>query len=172
MNDNPPLDIERHRTVASGEGEKGTTTSLVVGWDHESASGSALTFAIDLAARLDAHLHVVHIVDIDDLPVDPDSPDWEDEVRRALDRQAHDAMTALADVTRGWTYHCAHGDPARLLTEVAHDSAALMVVVGSPHSGLRSFLESLGSPSVMHDLIGRHDLPTLVVPRDTDEDDR
>ncbi|WP_052688692.1 universal stress protein [Williamsia herbipolensis] len=169
MDNDPELDIERHRTISSSTRPHTATTSLVVGWDHESASGSALTFAVDLARRLAAHLHVVHIVDIDDLPVDPDSPDWEDEIRHTLDSQAHEAVSALHDVDAGWTYHCAHGDPARLLISVAHENDSLMVVVGSPHRGLRSFLESLGTPSVAHGLIGRHDLPTLVVPRDTDE---
>ena len=68
MDNDPELDIERHRTMSSTTGARAATTSLVVGWDHESASGSALTFAVDLARRLAAHLHVVHIVDIDDLP--------------------------------------------------------------------------------------------------------
>lgn len=166
MDNDPELDIERHRTISSSTRPHTATTSLVVGWDHESASGPALTFAVDLARRLAAHLHVV---DIDDLPVDPDSPDWEDEIRHTLDSQAHEAVSALHDVDAGWTYHCAHGDPARLLISVAHENDSLMVVVGSPHRGLRSFLESLGTPSVAHGLIGRHDLPTLVVPRDTDE---
>lgn len=56
---------------------------LVVGFDRYPSSWQALRFAITLAEPLNAYLHVAHIVDLDDVPIDPDGDDWEDRVTDA-----------------------------------------------------------------------------------------
>ncbi len=50
---------------------------IVVGVNRDPASQEALIVAADLARRLHAHLHVVHVVDLADYPIDPDASDWE-----------------------------------------------------------------------------------------------
>ncbi|MDX6585475.1 MAG: hypothetical protein QOI10_4659, partial [Solirubrobacterales bacterium] len=68
----------RHRLCIDGPGQRNLpTTQLVVGYSEDPASGSALAVAADLAGRLFAHLHVAHVIDLDDYPIDPDSPSWE-----------------------------------------------------------------------------------------------
>jgi nucleotide-binding universal stress UspA family protein len=52
---------------------------LVVGFDRDAVSRAALTVAADLAGRLAARLVVVHVVDLDDYPIDPEAADWEEQ---------------------------------------------------------------------------------------------
>ena len=59
-------------------------SAIVVGWDAHRPSTAALTYAVMLAQSLAAHIHVVHIVDVDDLPVDPDAAEWEHDVDDAF----------------------------------------------------------------------------------------
>lgn len=142
-------------------------TAIVLGWDGHSPSTSALRYAVGLARRLTAHIHVVHIVDLDDTPVDPDAPDWEQQLEAALDDEAAQARALLDGSDASWTYHGGHGDPADLLARVADEYDALMVVVGSPRGGLVSFLDTVFGQSVAHRLIGKQKVPLLVIPADT-----
>jgi len=87
--------------------------SLVVGHDRWPASQSALTFAVDLAARLPAHLHVVHVVNLSDYPVDPDAADWEDEGRRELETQRAQVRAFLDQFGDQWSYHSFRGIRSR-----------------------------------------------------------
>lgn len=137
---------------------------LVVGWDGRPPSTSALEYAIDLARRISAHLHVVHIVDIDDLPIDPDSSDYAAELRATLDSQARRARELLDGLDASWTYHSWHGSPADLLATVADEQDALMVIIGSPRGGFVSFIDTIGGMSVSHRLISQHRHPLLIVP--------
>ncbi len=140
------------------------TTSLVVGWNGQPPSIAAVLFAITLAQQLTAHLHIVHIVDFDDLPIDPDGNDFEDDLAATVDASARRARRLLDPVLTGWTYHAAHGSPADLLDAVAEENDALMVIVGSPRGGILSFLQRLDGSSVSHRLIGEHRRPLLLVP--------
>ena len=68
---------------------------MVVGWDLHPNSSAALRFAVVMAQRLDAHLHVVHVVDVDDLPIDPDAWNWEAQLDQRLAEDATTARTLL-----------------------------------------------------------------------------
>ncbi|MGC4960435.1 universal stress protein [Gordonia sp. DT101] len=138
--------------------------SLVVGWDRNPASTTALRFAVDLAHRLTAHVHVVHIVDLDDMPVDPDAPDWEQQLRVTITGEAAQARDLLDELAASWTYHSGHGAAADLLAVVADRYSALMVVIGSPRGGVLSHLDSVLGQSVAQSLIGKHRTPLLLVP--------
>ncbi|WLP89893.1 universal stress protein [Gordonia sp. NB41Y] len=140
---------------------------LVVGWDRHPDSLAAARFAAALAVPLRAHIHIVHIVDLDDEPIDPDAPDWEEQYRANVTAEAVTARALLDDVPASWTYHSGHGSPADLLAQVADRYGALMVVVGSPRSGLMGYLDSVLGQSVAHRLIGARRVPLLLVPADT-----
>lgn len=142
--------------------------ALVVGWDRHPDSAAALRVAVHLASRLDAHIHVVHIVDLDDSPVDPDSPDWDQSYRDTVTDEARAARALLDAVPASWTYHSGHGSPSELLSVVADRYAALMVVIGSPRRGPMGYLDSMLGRSVAQRLIGRRRVPLLLVPGDTD----
>lgn len=85
---------------------------LVVGFDQHPASRAALTYAIDIAGRLNAFLHVAHVVDTDDLPIDPDSNDWEQRIADAVEQERREACAMLAAMAGNWAYHSEEGDPA------------------------------------------------------------
>jgi nucleotide-binding universal stress UspA family protein len=139
--------------------------SLVLGYDRTEQSRYALSVATDLALRLDAHLHVVHIVDLRDYPIDPDSADWEQQGRDNLADEVEAARAELAGWSGQWTYHQKRGDPVRALLAVAAAHDALMIVVGTHGAGMGAALQHLmgGATSVSHGLL-RHHRPVLVVP--------
>ncbi|KQX69763.1 universal stress protein [Angustibacter sp. Root456] len=140
--------------------------ALVVGFDRNPTSRAALGFAVDLAQRLAADVHVVHAIDLSDYPVDPDSATWEDDAQAAVAGERALAAEALKDFTGAWTYRQAHGEPAEVLASVADEVDALMVVVGSRREGPGAAISHLVSPSVSKRLLGHAATrPVLVVPR-------
>ena len=54
-----------------------TAPTLVVGHSQDPSSDYALAAAVDLARRVGGRLHVVHVVETKDYPVDSDAADWE-----------------------------------------------------------------------------------------------
>jgi nucleotide-binding universal stress UspA family protein len=137
---------------------------LVVGWDRQPASAAALRFAVGLAQRLGAHLHVVHIADVDDLPVDPDAWDWEQQFRDSVDAQAAGARALLDELKADWAYHAAHGRPADVLADLAEQVDALMIVLGAPRGGMHSFIDTVAGQSVSHQLTGKGGRAVVLVP--------
>jgi nucleotide-binding universal stress UspA family protein len=142
------------------------TTHLVLGYRASPDGQAVLHHGADLAARLGAALHVVHVVDLSDYPIDPDSPDWEQQAQKTLAAEQRDVESALADLPGSWTYHAAHGDPAALLRQVADSFDALMFIVGSRGEGTGSVISRLlgTRPSVSHGLIAHSHRPVLVIP--------
>ena len=78
---------------------------MVVGFDRCPASHHALRFAIELAAPLNAYLHVAHIIDLQDFPVDPDGDDWEQSFADTLDLERTTACDLLSALPGNWTYY-------------------------------------------------------------------
>ena len=137
---------------------------LVVGYDRRETSRYALSAAADLALRMGAHLHVVHVVDLLDYPLDPDASDWEERARAALghERQRVDALMEGSGVE--WTYHPERGEPVGALVAVADRFDALMIVVGTRGAGLGASMQRLlGGGSVSHGLIREPGRPVLIV---------
>jgi nucleotide-binding universal stress UspA family protein len=137
---------------------------LVVGWDSYPPSTAALHFAIDLAQRLDACVHIVHILDMDDEPLDPDSDCRESQARTAVAADETAAREELAGRDVSWEYHHAHGGAAAALLAVAQQYEALMIILGSPRGGPASALDTLLGQSVSHRLIGAKRVPLVLVP--------
>lgn len=148
------------------------TTHVVLGYRASPHGRAVLQHGADLAMRLGAALHVVHVVDLSDYPIDPDSPDWEQQARKTLAAEQHDVESALADSPGSWTYHAAHGDPVALLRQVADSYDALMFVVGSRGERAGSVISRLlgTRPSVSHGLIAYSHRPVLVIPPHAGDD--
>jgi nucleotide-binding universal stress UspA family protein len=140
------------------------SVELVVGWDRQPASTAALRFAVGLAQRLAAHLHVVHIADFDDLPVDSDVWDWEEQFRESLEAHAVRARAILDELGASWTYHAVHGRPPDVLADLAEDVDAVMIVLGAPRGGVHSFIDTFAGQSVSHQLTRKHSRAVLLVP--------
>jgi nucleotide-binding universal stress UspA family protein len=141
-----------------------SSTELVVGWDREPASTAALRYAVSLARRLGAHLHVVHIADIDDVPVDPDAWDYEQQFRASVEAHAVAARKLLDELGADWTYHAMNGRPPDVLAELAEQVDAVMIVLGAPRGGVHSFIDTFAGQSVAHQLTLRHARAVLLVP--------
>lgn len=137
---------------------------LVLGWDLQPTSSSALRCAVDLATRLGAHLHVVHVADAEDLPVDPDACDWEDQLDQRLADVETTARSLLDGMDTSWSYHDTRGRPGDVIAELAEATDALIIVVGAQRGGMHSFFDSLAGESVSRQLTHRRGRPVLVVP--------
>jgi nucleotide-binding universal stress UspA family protein len=150
--------------VAAGTPDADPRTTLVLGFDRDEASEAALAVAADLAGRLQAHLAVVHVVDLRDHPIDPDSPDWEARARETLAEERSRVQRALRGHGHGWSYEVWHGSPVAVLRQVAEQRDAYAVVVGRHGHGAGEALRRLVDGSVSHRLLRACDRPVLVVP--------
>ena len=138
--------------------------TLVVGHGQDPSSDRALLAAVDLGRRLGGRLHVVHVIDLHDYPINVDAPDWEERGAGAVAAEQRHVEDLLADAPVPWRYEARHGDPAEVLCTVADEHDALLIVVGSRGEGLRRALGRLVDPSISHAVIQRQHRPVLVVP--------
>lgn len=145
-------------------GASAAATHLVVGYDRHRASAVALGVAIGLATQLDAYLHVVHVIDADDVPDDPDAADWDRAVAEIVDRERAAACARLAELPGNWTYYARRGNPAHVLDSLAETCDASMIVIGAPRYGLQSLVERLLGESVSTRLVHHAHRPVLLVP--------
>ena len=158
-----------HRIQRRTPSSQAPQPHLVLGHDGHHRSDFALTVAADLACRLRAQLHVVHGIDLSDYPIDPDAADWEQQAQHAIDDQYRRVADAVAGCETGWSYHAWRGDPVELLTTVAEETDALMIVVGSRGEGPGKVIDRIFERSVSHGLIARQGRPVLVVPHRDDD---
>lgn len=141
--------------------------TLVVGYGVDAGDDHVLAAAADLARRLRARLHVVHVVTLDDYPVDPDASDWEERAAQQLALRHDRVLRALAGRGVDWAYETRRGDPAGELSRAAGAQDALLIVVGTRGEGLRTVISRLLAPSVSHAVIHQQRRPVLVVPLPT-----
>lgn len=134
---------------------------VVAGFDDHAASRSALTTASTLAVQLDASLVVVHVLDFDDYPADPDAADWDASAERQVAAERETAEQLLASAREPWSYHLAQGDPAFALAAAARELDAVFIVVGASGRGIP---QRLLHGSVPQSLFRHQAKPVLVVP--------
>jgi nucleotide-binding universal stress UspA family protein len=143
------------------------TSHLVIGFDACPSSHRALRFAIDLAAPLAAYLHVAHVIDLDDFPIDPDSADWEKRFLATLNKERTEACDLLAVLPGNWTYYARGGNPAHVLASLADAHDAMMIIIGTSRGGLISAIDRVLGESVSSHLIRHTHRPVVLVPDDT-----
>ena len=138
---------------------------VVVGYDHHSSSAAALHVAMSMATALNASLHVVHAVDLQDADPNIDDPEWEERTQHALDAEQH-AAEALLDTFNGrWTYETHRGQAAQVLARTAAAEDAVMIVIGERRALHGAAVVHLLERSVLHHLLHLHPTtPVLVVP--------
>lgn len=147
---------------ASASAHRPAGVALVLGHDGHPASDAAFSAAIDLAKRLDAHLHVVHSITLDDYGIDPDSDAFERESERNLTRERESIAAAFAGTSVRWTYHEERGDPAGRLNQLAAAVNASFIIVGATRGGMLHHL--FGGNSVPKRLLHHQGYPVIVVP--------
>jgi nucleotide-binding universal stress UspA family protein len=69
----------------------------------------------------------------------------------------------LRDYDVKWAFHTREGDPGSVLAELAEDTDAYCIVVGTRGEGVAATLNRLIRPSVSHALIQHCPRPVLVV---------
>lgn len=139
--------------------------TLVVATDGSEVGERALADAIDLAGKLDADLHVVHVIQaglypslfMDNIispgiPADP----AQQAVYEMLEREAEEILARAADRAAAAgvriTTHRQFGDPGSEIVALAGEADADLIIVGSRgKSGIdRFFLGSVSSFVVEH----------------------
>ena len=123
-----------------------------------------MRFAIELATPLNAYLHVAHIIDLQDFPVDPDGDDWEQYFADTLDQERATACDLLSALPGNWTYYAHRGDPAHVLAALADTYDALMIILGTACGGLMSAIDRFLGASVSARLIRHTHRPVVLVP--------
>ena len=143
----------------------GDQPHLVVGHDRHAHSEHALVVATALARRLHAYLHVVHVMDLDDYPIDPDLPSWDEHAEAAVAAEREQVRLFESERLTDWDFRTYRGEPVRVLTSVADQCDALMIIVGTHSGALGPGLSRLlKAPSVTRGLIRHNHRPVLVVP--------
>lgn len=141
--------------------ESDSRTRLLVGYDRHPASHHAVIVAARLAEALDAHLTVMHVVDLEDYPIDPDRADWEEAAQQQIALEEDYASTLLETAPIRWSYHTARGDAAHQLAKTASDLDAMFIVVGATGKNL---VRRLTHGSVPQSLFKHQPKPVIVVP--------
>lgn len=131
----------KERVQAAAEDTRPEVPRVVVGTDFSPSAEDALRWARRLAERINAQLHVVHVLPSPDVPV-PGGERWftdvsaEEAAMLVQRKQAEDLMDALLDrQANGAEDVSAHfiegNDPAASLRLFAQDEGAEMLVIGA-----------------------------------------
>ncbi len=136
---------------------------MMVAWDGSVTAAQAFEKAAEMAARLQAELHVVSVAET------PDYADTVGEYEGALEDAARfynrkqDVLEeAAARFGVEYTREVIHGHPANALIEHAHQGEFDLLVIGRKgHSALERFL--LGSVTLK--LAAHAPCPLLIVPK-------
>jgi nucleotide-binding universal stress UspA family protein len=141
---------------------------LVLGRSGRDSADEALLVAADLAARLDAELHVVHGVDVGDHPADSDADERDEAADLAVEaHRAHIEATLDGSGVR-WTFRAERGDPVHLLIAAADETDALMIILGSRGESVGASVERALGGSVSRAVLRKQHRPVLVVPTASD----
>jgi len=66
--------------------------------------------AADLAGALKATLLVLHVINIEDYPVDPDAVGWEADADKLIAEERRRVEDLLAATSLTWSYHTVRGN--------------------------------------------------------------
>jgi nucleotide-binding universal stress UspA family protein len=147
--------------------------TIVVATDGSESVRRAVDVAVDVAARFDAEVHAVYVVDSGEVESTPD--EVRDDLRDALDDHGESALEQVSDAaaTRDprldVTAEVREGRPAAEISDYAQDIGADIVAMGTRgRHGENRFL--IGS--VAERVVRTCPVPVLTVRQLTDEDPR
>ena len=147
--------------------------TIVVATDGSESVRRAVDVAVDVAARFDAEVHAVYVVDSGEVESTPD--EVRDDLRDALDDHGESALEQVSDAaaTRdprlNVTAEVREGRPAGEISDYAQDVDADIVAMGTRgRHGENRFL--IGS--VAERVVRTCPVPVLTVRQLTDEDPR
>ncbi|MFC7323023.1 universal stress protein [Halorubrum rutilum] len=147
--------------------------TIVVATDGSESVRRAVDVAVDVAARFDAEVHAVYVVDEGEVESTPD--EVREDLRDALDDHGEAALEAVADAATARdpeldvTAEVREGRPAAEISGYAQDVDADVVAMGTRgRHGENRFL--IGS--VAERVVRTCPVPVLTVRQLTDEDPR
>ena len=147
--------------------------TIVVATDGSDSVRRAVDVAVDIAARFDAEVHAVYIVDSGEVESTPD--EVREDLRDALDDHGEAALEQVADAAAerdpglDVTAEVREGRPAAEISGYARDIDADVVAMGTRgRHGENRFL--IGS--VAERVVRTCPIPVLTVRQLTDEDQR
>ena len=147
--------------------------TIVVATDGSDSVQRAVSVAVDVAARFDAKVHAVYVVDAGEVESSPDTV--REDLRDALDDQGSDALDRVADAAHDRdgdldvTIEVREGRPASEIDAYARSADADLVAMGTRgRHGENRFL--IGS--VAERVVRTCPVPVLTVRQLTDEDPR
>ena len=147
--------------------------TIVVATDGSDSVRRAVSVAVDVAARFDAEVHAVYVVDAGEVESSPDTV--REDLRDALDDQGRDALDRVSDAARDRdgdldvTIEVREGRPASEIDAYARSVDADLVAMGTRgRHGENRFL--IGS--VAERVVRTCPVPVLTVRQLTDEDPR
>ncbi|KOX98012.1 MULTISPECIES: universal stress protein [Halorubrum] len=147
--------------------------TIVVATDGSDSVGRAVSVAVDVAARFDAEVHAVYVVDAGEVESSPDTV--REDLRDALDDQGRDALDRVSaaaherDGDLDVTIEVREGRPASEIDAYARSVDADLVAMGTRgRHGENRFL--IGS--VAERVVRTCPIPVLTVRQLTEEDPR
>ncbi|RLM63169.1 universal stress protein [Halorubrum sp. Atlit-8R] len=147
--------------------------TIVVATDGSDSVQRAVSVAVDVAARFDADVHAVYVVDAGEVESSPDTV--REDLRDALDDQGRDALDRVSEAARdrdddlGVTIEVREGRPASEIDAYARSVDADLVAMGTRgRHGENRFL--IGS--VAERVVRTCPIPVLTVRQLTEEDPR
>jgi len=104
--------------------------TILIATDGSDSVSRAVRVALDFADRFDASVHVLTVIDADEIDSSPESV--REQLRAALTAQADDALTAVVDSTdQPVTTIVREGRPAAEISSYAHEIDADAVATGT-----------------------------------------
>ncbi|MEF8887019.1 MAG: universal stress protein [Haloarculaceae archaeon] len=139
--------------------------TVVVATDGSESAERAVTVALDLAARFDAAVHALYVVDAGEVAESP--PDVREELEDALRAAGEEALSFVDDRDDAVRTAVREGDPAIEVIDYAESIDADLVATGTRgRHGEHAFL--LGS--VAEAVVRRAPMPVLTVRQLADEE--
>ena len=139
--------------------------TVVVATDGSESAERAVTVALDLAARFDAAVHALYVVDAGEVAESP--PDIREELGDALRAAGEEALSFVDDHGDAVTTAVREGDPATEVIDYAESVDADLVATGTRgRHGEHAFL--LGSAAEA--VVRRAPMPVLTVRQLADEE--
>ncbi|GAB3023077.1 universal stress protein [Natronobiforma cellulositropha] len=104
--------------------------TIVVATDGSTSVTRAIDVALDLAARFDADVHALSVVD--EREVDASPEELRDDLEQALERHAESALATVDDRAGSGVTTAVHtGRPAEVICDYARDHDADLLVTGT-----------------------------------------
>lgn len=132
--------------------------TLVIATDGSASVKRAVTVAMDLAERFGASVHVIYVIDADEIEAAPES--IREELREGLENRAPDVFDELSQVSGSITTSVRTGRPAVEIVSYAEEVDADIVAIGTRgrHGEHRLLLGSVAEA-----VVRRSPIPVLTV---------